>query len=488
MTTKDETGLSPLSKHLGEAQRHAESGNYTGAISAVRQAKTLEPKNIYVLAFEKQAEQLNELSTTKSLTEEQRTDILESIPAIIERALEASHTPGLVTDISAIRQGVDTTQGKKEKAAALEWLKNQYFQHAHEYVRKGEYQNALSEIRRVYIIDANNKVAQDFEKQIGQLAQLKTQQSTRQQTGFLTVPPLPASAPQAAGRPSQAPESESTPMLTEEWSSPQQLLRKSPPGAPKSKAPPAKKKGNTLLVVLIFLALIILGAAILWYYQRFVMTRRPTDKSSLPPASSEQFIGAPSEVGEQSYLVSGSDTDSLGGTPQVTEIPQSEDPAPKERKEQHRTNPSKAGGTMADVRSEPDAPKEQRETTPTAPPVMATQSEPIEKSPSPTTTTTPDTASPSTFVAIQKDARIIKLERPKFSALAYQKGVEGQVVIQVQIDPAGKPVQTVVLRSTNDLLIQPIIEAVMSSQFAPAEMTSGPVTAWLTIPFKFASN
>ncbi|HXX64081.1 MAG TPA: hypothetical protein VEO56_09810, partial [Bacteroidota bacterium] len=63
MTTKDETGLSPLSRHLGEAQRHAESGNYTGAISAVRQAKSLAPKNVYVLAFEKQAEQLNELST-----------------------------------------------------------------------------------------------------------------------------------------------------------------------------------------------------------------------------------------------------------------------------------------------------------------------------------------------------------------------------------------------------------------------------------------
>ncbi|HXX64036.1 MAG TPA: TonB family protein, partial [Bacteroidota bacterium] len=412
--------------------------------------------------------------------------ILESIPAIIERAIESSRTPGVVTDISALRPGVDTSQEKKEKAAALEWLKNQYFQHAHEYVRKGEYQNALAEIRRVYIIDANNKVAQDFEKQIGQLAQLKTQQSTRQQTGFLTVPPIPDTAPVAARQPAQAPESESTPMLTEEWSSPQQLLRKSTPGAQKSKAPPAKKKGNMLLMVLIFLALIILGAAILWYYQRFVMTRHSTDKSSLPPASSEQFIGAPSQANEQSYLVSRSDADSLGATPEVTEIPQSEDPAPKERKTQHRTTPSKAGGTIADVRSEVDAPKEQPETRPTAPPVMATQSAPIEKSPAPVRT--PDTASPSTFVAIQKDARIIKLERPKFSALAYQKGVEGQVVIQVQIDPAGKPVQTVVLRSTNDLLIQPIIEAVMSSQFAPAEMTSGPVTAWLTIPFKFSSN
>ena len=51
-----------------------------------------------------------------------------------------------------------------------------------------------------------------------------------------------------------------------------------------------------------------------------------------------------------------------------------------------------------------------------------------------------------------------------------------------------KPVQSVTLKSTNDLLIQPVIDAVMSSQYAPAEMTTGPVASWLTIPFRFASK
>ena len=121
-----------LERHLAEAQSRAEQGEYAAAVSAVREAKSLAPKNIYILAFEKQAEQLSELDASKNLSDEQRTDILESIPAIIERALESSRSPGTQTDISALRPGGDANQEKKEKAAALEWLKNQYFQHAHE--------------------------------------------------------------------------------------------------------------------------------------------------------------------------------------------------------------------------------------------------------------------------------------------------------------------------------------------------------------------
>jgi hypothetical protein len=38
------------------------------------------------------------------------------------------------------------------------------------------------------------------------------------------------------------------------------------------------------------------------------------------------------------------------------------------------------------------------------------------------------------------------------------------------------------------MLIQPVVDAVMASQYAPAEMTTGPVASWLTIPFRFASR
>jgi TonB family protein len=42
-----------------------------------------------------------------------------------------------------------------------------------------------------------------------------------------------------------------------------------------------------------------------------------------------------------------------------------------------------------------------------------------------------------------------------------------------------------VLKSTNSVFEQAVIEAVKKSQFAPAQMGQGAVTAWLTIPFRF---
>jgi TonB family protein len=118
---------------------------------------------------------------------------------------------------------------------------------------------------------------------------------------------------------------------------------------------------------------------------------------------------------------------------------------------------------------------------------MASQAQPGLKPVTPQPKTE-DTAGPAPFVAIEKQARIIRLEKPKFSTEKFLIGVEGQVVIQVRIDATGKPVQSVTLKSTNDMLIQPVIDAVMASQYAPAEMTTGPVASWLTIPFRFASR
>ena len=186
MPTKNSLNSSQLEQHLTEAQTRAEKGDYASAVKAVAEAKTLAPKNIYVLAFEKQVELLSALAAAKSLTDEQRTDILESIPSIIERALESSLSPGAPAGIPALKSGGDATKEKKEKAAALEWLKNQYFQHAHEYIRKGEYQNALAEIRRVYIIDPSNSIARDFEKKFEALDRMKRGDSVRMCSPLLT--------------------------------------------------------------------------------------------------------------------------------------------------------------------------------------------------------------------------------------------------------------------------------------------------------------
>jgi tetratricopeptide (TPR) repeat protein len=484
MPTQNSLNSSDLEHHLSEAQTRAEKGEYAAAVKAVQEAKSLAPKNVYVLAFEKQAEQLSALDAAKSLTEEQRMDILESIPSIIERALESSLTPGTPTSISALKPGGDATKEKRDKAAALEWLKNQYFQHAHEYIRKGEYQHALSEIRRVYIIDPANSIAREFEKQFEALDSLKRGDSSRVYPP--TSPPAPQSTPDAVTpHPSSGPPPEqagSIPMTTGELSSNEQVKRdlNHTPHVPDK----TKKKGSAPLIVLIILALAVLGAVIYIYYERNLNKNHPI--TTLPPSSSEQFIGAPAEAAEQNFMVSNDDSSS--GTPQVTELAANEGPPPT-AKEREKKIPGQSKAAQArENPSEPLTPPVTRQDSPeSSPPVMATQSQPGGKEPAPQPKTE-DTAAPAPFVAIEKQARIIRLEKPNFSAQRFLIGVGGQVVIQVRIDATGKPVQTVTLKSTNDMLIQPVIEAVMASQYAPAEMTTGPVASWLTIPFRFASR
>jgi len=486
MPTTNNLDSSHLERHLAEAQDRAEKGEFDAAVRAVREAKTLAPKNVYVLAFEKQAEQLHELDSAGTLTEEQRTDILESIPSIIERALESSRSPGTVTDISALKAAPGATQDKKEKAAALEWLKNQYFQHAHEYIRKGEYQNALAEIRRVYIIDPTNAIASDFEKQFEALAQMKRGETLRVYPTAAAPGKEPgageATEPPASG--SDGASTEPTPVLTEEWSSPRDAKRDAAHHAQPQAKPRVSKKASTLLIALILLALCVLGVLLYVYYQRNVFKKAAV--TSLAPPTSEQFIGAPVETAEQNFLVSNGDAGS--GTPEVTALAANESPpAPAGATAKKSPGPAKPAPPREN-KAPPSVPPGSGGQTPAAsPPVMATQTQPDPK-PSATPPATEDTVAPAPFVAIEKPARIIRLEKPKISSEGFLTGIEGQIVVQVRIDPTGKPVQTVTLKSTNDLLIQPVIDAVMASQYAPAEMTTGPVASWLTIPFRFASK
>jgi len=477
MAAQDSVDISHLEQQLSEAATHAEQGNYEAAVKAVRAAKSLAPRNVYVLAFERQAEQLSELHSSRALTEEARTDILESIPSIIERALESTRSPGSATDISTLKAG-DASQEKKEKAAALEWLKNQYFQHAHEYIRKGQYDHALAEIRRVYIIDPGNSIARDFEKQFEALAQMKRGDPAR--TAAAAAPPTIAIVVPPAGSP--PPEADSTPMMTEEWSSPQQLLREGPRPARAPEKPAPKPQSNALLITLIIIALCVLGALLYYYYQRNIYKKPAV--TSLPSPAAEQFIGAPAQADEQNFLVT--QDDSPSGTPQVTEVTSHTEAPPAATRAAARNTPGK------DIaRAEKSAPPPQTVERPplqeTQPPLMATQPQPVQKE-SPAPPKTEDTAAPAPFVAVEKQARIIRLEKPRISTEGFIGGVSGQVVVQVRIDATGKPVQTVTLKSTNDMLIQPVIDAVMASQFAPAEMTTGPVASWLTIPFRFATR
>jgi hypothetical protein len=462
-TPPGHSGSSVIGAHLDVATERLHAGDFAASIEAIKSAKSLEPKNIYVLAFEKQAEELIELERGGTLTDEQRTDIFDSIPSIVEKAIELSRTSSGVTNIATLGRPVqDFVKQSQEKAAALEWLKNQYFQHAHEYVRKGQYQNALAEVRRVYIIDSANAVAKELEKQIEQLAEIQGDPTQSQRMRVQTFSQGVAEAhPRVATGP--APVFDPAPAAAEHQAHTPDANRQAAKRAakPAPTNPPRKSYSSQIIILLILIAL---GAVIMYFTMKTKANHPRTIDTLAPAAPAEEFIGAPTQAADQNveYSTSGTDTTKA---PELNPAPQDDQPKDEPTKLEERPGPKKKSG--------PNAAPAQVEAQPvkfTEPPPEPTQA-------------IPDTATSVPFVAVEKEARIIRRAGVKLSHQLVDLGVSGRIVIRVQIDKTGKPVQTVTLQSTNDLLIEPVIQAVMESEYSPAEVTTGPIASWLNIPF-----
>jgi hypothetical protein len=90
-------------------------------------------------------------------------------------------------------------------------------------------------------------------------------------------------------------------------------------------------------------------------------------------------------------------------------------------------------------------------------------------------------STPGTYV--EKGPHIIKMQQPRFPDGLVTPGAQEEVIVKVQINPRGTPVQATVTRSTNESLNESVIDAVMHSQYSPGVQAKGPVTSWMTIPF-----
>ena len=85
-------------------------------------------------------------------------------------------------------------------------------------------------------------------------------------------------------------------------------------------------------------------------------------------------------------------------------------------------------------------------------------------------------------VATDGEPAIVRLEEPVFPAAGPARG--GEVIVMVQIDQNGKPIKTMVAKSTNPDLNSAIVTAVLRSTYRPGMTQDGPTTKWMTIPFR----
>jgi len=96
-----------------------------------------------------------------------------------------------------------------------------------------------------------------------------------------------------------------------------------------------------------------------------------------------------------------------------------------------------------------------------------------------------DDGPPPDFVPFEKEPVPVKKVEPKYPELALRAGLEGNVFVKVWVDKEGKVRKAVVIKSDATIFEEAAQEAAMQWVFTPAVMQKGPVSVWVSIPFRF---
>jgi protein TonB len=96
-----------------------------------------------------------------------------------------------------------------------------------------------------------------------------------------------------------------------------------------------------------------------------------------------------------------------------------------------------------------------------------------------------DEGPPPDFVPYEKEPTVVKRVEPKYPDLALRAGLEGNVFVKVWVDKEGKVRKVVTLKSDAEIFVQAAEDAAKQWVFTPAVMQKGPVSVWVSIPFRF---
>ncbi|MEW6511281.1 MAG: TonB family protein [Bacteroidota bacterium] len=507
---------------LREIVDHANAREYAEALATLEIAHSSDPDNIYFAALKRQLESLFSLNVQGELSEPKRRELIEPLAGIAECVLRDARrartaappprpTPEPVVEEAPVpaaepaaklapppapEAGQHTEDAAKKELEALKLL---YFQRASKFVMKGEYEQALAEVQRVFIVDPENLIAKQYATRVEELIEHARKlasepvESEPEETPEVTLSARsgdPVEEPQPSAERSTAWDD-----LFEAPPTPATIpdLRTSPPprretvaygnslaaslrplGDDDADSRPARSLLSKILVGVVA-ALFIGGGAFTLLSMMSAGTGEQPAATTDPIAHEQPAESSPALLAQ--------------GNPDAATIQTALHVSPGQKEPlQAASTPPPAEKSVAAkpqaVKSEKEAPadqpaaKEQSAPPTQQPPVAEAVAEPrpAEVEPAP--------ESP-TFVAVEKEPQIIKLEKPQFPDFVWKTGIEGQVVLRVLIDAEGKPTDTQVLKSSGKVFEEAVIEAVMKSQFAPAQMGQGQVTAWLTIPFRF---
>jgi protein TonB len=501
MNTEGDTHIESLFKRqVMEVGSLANTGQYSKAISIIRNTKAIYPKNIFIIALEKQLEKLLALTYSPSLSDpERQKEILGSIPSLAQRAVEAMNNEGpLPTTLPS--------HHSKERDVAFKKLKEQYFQLADGHMQSSEYQSALEEIRRILILDPDDTTAKEYQVKIEEFIDLKensvpvpTSPTLQERKPRLDPQPVPPLQQKISPKTRQ-------PVRKERQEEKLQHRRRMEGMSPLSK----------VLVVSIPALLVVLVAAYLLFRPgsedpalaiNSPVVNKPVASKNTPPTvtKTESEQTAPRVLPDSQVSSNVNDVRLPKQAPPDSKpaaVPRS---SPSERislpvtsASARRTKPANAAPQVKPSVEISKARAESQPVLTTNPNVeeLVQKREPKAsdlKTPPPAklevTPAAPTgnlrTEAPPTMRYGERMPEVIRLVNPKYPPEAWNAGIEGEVVVRVQIDQHGKPIQAKIVKSSSELFNNVVIDAALKSQYSPGMMPTGPVKTWLRLPFTF---
>ncbi len=404
-------------------------GNYADALQALSRVKAGDARNIFLIALEKQVTRLR----GGGILPRERSEILESLPGLVERARADRHS-GTSSTERAPSQPAPPSQAGEKRDPRVTMVVQQYFRHADEWVRKRDFEAALKEVERILLIDPENRVAREYQNRVQQL--------------FRTEPREGAVS---------APVAEAPPVVQQRAAG----------------AAVQKKVGKPVVLLSIGLAAVLVAVIGFLFFRSTKSQYKVGYMYVMPaaPATQEELAAAAAASAQE--------------VPPVAEAVTEETPEVKPPEETRPAAAAKAGSKPV-AREEKTAAPEPAKTRSAAP--AAVSSAPAQtEAPSAITQPQKATEEPTAatrFIPVEQPPRILQLEQPRFSDNQISRGIQGDIVVKVQIDKTGKPLQARIISSTNPSLDAAVIDAVLRSSYTPGIMSSGPVTSWMTIPLK----
>jgi TonB family protein len=486
---------------LRDLSTRTDSGDYAEALALLEIASSSDPENIYIAALKRQLESLFNLDMQNQLDDDRRRELTDPLPGIIECAMREFNQPHLRP---AHRPPAPPAPSPEDHASTedsaskeLEALKLLYFQRASKFVMRGEYEQALAEVQRVFVVDPENLIAKEYASRVEHLidhARKLASEPIDDQTEDLpdaapevTLAAAPeddppsrdsratawddnflAAAEPLPEHPSYAPAHKQTVSYGDSLSA---ALENHPRSEDDEHAPRRSRKSLMMIAAVVVL---FLGGGL-----AIVLSSLHAGAGE-PPATPVAQTDNQAHVAAQGTAMIVSQHD---GTPQQNPPATTNRSAVPAQKPAHTTEPpaEKPKVNPPPVTEEPA--KQQPLAEASEPPKKEEPVAVAVPEPKPADVEVP--APPPAFVAVEKEPQIINLVKPQFPGFVWKTAGEGQVVIKVHIDAGGNPTDTQILKSSNVVFEEGVKDAVMKSRFAPAQMGQGPVAAWLTIPFRF---